>query len=126
MLTPLFSSVGCSCCCLLLQSAGKQKEAQFTFQELIDRFGHSAVLLNGLGTAHLLQQNYEEAEQAFLDALAKVRIGNGMGNCAAAADRVPAGSRPAQAPNDADTLINLITCSRQSGKPSESADRFLR
>ena len=39
------------------------KEAAYTYEELIDKFGSSLTLLNGLAVAKMHQKDYDEAQK---------------------------------------------------------------
>ncbi len=75
----------------------KLQEAAYIYQELIDRFEPSAMLLNGLAVCNMHMQNFEEAERLLVDAAGK-------------------GS-------NSDTLLNLIACSNHMGKSSEMVQK---
>jgi len=82
-------------------STGGQKiqEAVLTYEELINKFGNSSLLLNGLGVALMQSGRFEEAEKILLDAAS-------------------------QNPSDADTLINMISCLQNLDKTPEVIDRY--
>lgn len=75
------------------------KEAAFAYEELIDKFEPTLMLLNGLACCNLHQHNFEEAETHLVQALSKSH-------------------------NDPDTLINIITCYHHMGKSAEIVDRY--
>ena len=45
------------------ESADKCKEACYAYEELIDKFGSSLTLLNGLAVAKMHQKDYDEAQK---------------------------------------------------------------
>lgn len=69
----------------------KYQEASYIFQELLDKYGATPLLLNGLAVYNLHTRKYEEAEKQLLEALEKN-------------------------PKDPETLINLIACHQQLRK----------
>jgi coatomer protein complex subunit epsilon len=75
------------------------KEAAYTYEELIDKFGSSLTLLNGLAVAKMHQKDYDEAQKRLQEALGKKS-------------------------DDADALINLITCSAHMGKDDKEINRY--
>lgn len=75
-------------------------DAVQNFSELIERFGSSVPLLNGLGAAYMQQGRFADAEKKLIDAI-------GMGA------------------NDPHTLINLIACAQHLDKPKEYVDRYI-
>ena len=79
----------------------KLQEAAYTLQELIEKFGASPLLLNGLAAAQLAAGNAQDAEKTLIDA---------------------AGASP----NDPNLLINMIACARALGKPEEFVARYVR
>ena len=76
------------------------KEAAYTYEELIDKFGSSLTLLNGLAVAKMHQKDYDEAQKRLQEALGKK----------SAMMRTP--------------LINLITCSAHMGKEEKEINRY--
>ena len=50
------------------------KEAAYTYEELIDKFGSSLTLLNGLAVAKMHQKDYDEAQKRLQEA--RGRVGN--------------------------------------------------
>ncbi|XP_014251321.1 coatomer subunit epsilon [Cimex lectularius] len=77
----------------------KLQDAYYIFQELIDKYGSSAVLLNGQAVTFISQKMYEEAESALQEAMDKDS-------------------------NNADTLLNMMVLSQQLGKPLKVAHRY--
>ena len=69
------------------------------YEELIDKFGSSLTLLNGLAVAKMHQKDYDEAQKRLQEALGKKS-------------------------DDADALINLITCSAHMGKEEKEINRY--
>ena len=65
----------------------KYEEAYYIFQELIDKFGETVPLLNGIAVACMHQGNYDQASGYLVSALGKN------------------GSNP-------DTLVNMIVCAQ--------------
>ncbi|XP_019871490.2 coatomer subunit epsilon [Aethina tumida] len=78
----------------------KLQDAYYIYQELVDKYGSTPLLLNGQAVTFIGQAKYEEAEAALQEAL----------------------DRDA---NYADTLINMIALNRQIGKAPEIANRYL-
>ena len=79
----------------------KIQEAYYIYQEMIDKLGATAMLLNGQAVTFLAQGKYSEAEAALNEAMEKD-------------------------PNNADTLVNMIVLSHHQGKaPEVSHDLFI-
>ena len=72
----------------------KIQDAYYIYQELIDKYGSTPLLLNGQAASYIGQEKFEEAEAALQEAVERD-------------------------PNNVDTLINLIVLSQQTGKPTE-------
>lgn len=77
----------------------KLQDAFYIFQELIDKYGSSASLLNGQAVCLINQGKFEEAESLLQDAMEKDS-------------------------NNPDTLVNMIVIAKNTNKP-EVASRFL-
>lgn len=78
----------------------KIQEAAYAFDELIDKYGGSSLLLNGFAVAKMHTGNYEEAETHLQEALTK-------------------------APSDPDSLANLITVSQYLSREPAVIGRYL-
>jgi coatomer protein complex subunit epsilon len=78
----------------------KIEEAQIIFTELQKKLGDSSVILNGLAICALNLGAYERAERVLLNALGT-------------------------APNDPDTLVNLIVCGQHLKKGDEYTAKYL-
>ena len=59
---------------LVYLQPGKAQDAAYIFEELIDKHGSSATLLNGLAVSKMQQGQFEEAETHLQDAINKVRL----------------------------------------------------
>lgn len=79
---------------IYLQGGEKLQDAYYIFQELSDKYGPTATLLNGLSACLICTERIEEAEPLLHEALEKD-------------------------PNNANTLINLIVISQLLNKPEE-------
>jgi len=84
----------------LLCTAGKSQEAGYIYDELIDKYGGSPTLINGLAISKMHQGSFEEAETLLLEALGK-------------------------APSDPDSLANIIATSQHLGRAPEVIMRYL-
>eukprot|EP00981_Chlorochromonas_danica_P007863 scaffold1885_cov161-Ochromonas_danica.AAC.6 len=84
----------------IASSPSKAQEAVYIFEELIDKYGGSITLLNGLAVAKMHLGLFDEAEVALKEAIAK-------------------------APADPDSLANLITVSYHLQRPQEVINRYL-
>lgn len=78
----------------LYTGSAKAQESSYIYDELIDKYGGSAMLLNGLAVSKMHQAQFDEAEQLLQDALTK-------------------------APGDADTLANLIVVGNHLQRPAD-------
>jgi len=78
----------------------RAKEALGIFQDLVEKYGSSVTLLNGIGVSHLALKRYNDAEKVFLQALEKKA-------------------------SDTDTIINLITTYQHQQKPQDIINRYL-
>ncbi|XP_056640640.1 coatomer subunit epsilon [Diorhabda sublineata] len=78
----------------------KYQDAYYIYQDLVDKYGSTPILLNGQAVAFIGQAKYEEAEAALQEALDKDS-------------------------NFPDTLVNMITLQRHMGKAPEITNRYL-
>ena len=69
-------------------------------QEMIDKLGGTALLLNGQAVTFIAQGKYAEADTALAEALEKD-------------------------PNNPETLVNLVVLAQHQGKSQEQATRLL-
>jgi len=83
-----------------LATPGKAQDASYIFDELSDKHGASALLLNGLAVSKMHQAAFEEAETLLQEALGK-------------------------APSDPDSLANLIAVSQHLQRAPEVVSRYL-
>jgi len=83
-----------------LDSREKCEDAVMSFQELIEKYGQSVLLLNGYAVANIHLKNYEKAEKILLDALLLDK-------------------------NSVTTKLNLFICSSYLGKPKDKLSRDL-
>lgn len=84
----------------LSPGANKAVEAAYAFEELIDKYGSSAMLQNSLAVAKMQQGLFEEAETNLNEALK-------------------------HAPMDPDALANLICVAQHLGRPIEVVNRYI-
>eukprot|EP01125_Pyxidicula_operculata_P012166 TRINITY_DN3991_c0_g1_i2.p1 TRINITY_DN3991_c0_g1~~TRINITY_DN3991_c0_g1_i2.p1 ORF type:complete len:261 (-),score=69.65 TRINITY_DN3991_c0_g1_i2:78-860(-) len=87
--------------CVFQGGEKKCEEAVETYQELIERYGASSLLLNGLGVAYMAQGNFEMAEKVLMDGLLS---DNKMSAC----------------------RINLYVVSQHLNRPQDKLKRDLR
>jgi coatomer protein complex subunit epsilon len=85
----------------LAEGGAKFQEAAYIYQELMDKFDASVLLLNSIAVAYMHMGQYEDAEKELMNAIGKN-------------------------PSDADTLVNLITCFRHTGKSTEVVQRKMK
>lgn len=78
----------------------KAQEAQYIYEELIDKYGGSATLLNGLAISKMQLGNYEDAESNLQEALTKT-------------------------PSDPDSLANLISVAYHLQRSPDVINRYL-
>jgi len=83
-----------------ISTPGKALDAAYIYDELIDKYSTTAMLLNGLAAAKMQLNKFEEAETQLQEALNK-------------------------APSDPDTLANLITVSHHLQRPQNVINRYL-
>lgn len=91
----LFCVLGC------VQNSTKIQDAIYIYEELIDKYGGTLFLLNGIAVAKMQMGLFEEAETALQDSLTKNT-------------------------SDADTLANLIVVSQHLDRPQEVINRYLK
>lgn len=84
----------------LSQGGAKFQDAAYLFQELGEKFGASALLLNGQAVANMHQNNFEEAERLLIEAQGKNA-------------------------NDPDTITNQIVCAQHLNKAPEVVNRYI-
>lgn len=89
-----------SCWVNMTLGGAKCQEASYAYEELIDKYGATCTLLNGLAVSKMHQGLYEEAEANLQEALLK-------------------------SPGDADTLANLISVSHHMKKSEDFINRLL-
>lgn len=84
----------------LATGGAKVQEAAYIYDELIDKYGSSPVLLNGLAVSKMHLAQWEEAETALKEAITK-------------------------SPSDPDTLANIITVSYHLQRSNDVINRYL-
>jgi len=84
----------------LATGGDKIQEAYYIYQEMIDKLGGTALLLNGQAVTFIAQGKYAEADTALAEALEKD-------------------------PNNPETLVNLVVLAQHQGKSQEQATRLL-
>jgi hypothetical protein len=134
----------------LLQQGGatKAQEASYIYDELIDKYGSFPQLLNGLAVAKMHQGQWDEAETALKEAIAKVRrrFRTALNSQTVLSSgcvwtyyccwkplcqtyQLPplnTTCRAKQASSDPDTLANLVVASYHLQRPQDVINRFLR
>lgn len=88
-------------CHLSTIPASKAQEAGYMFEELADKYGSSSLLLNAQAVAKMQQGLFDEADGLLSEALQK-------------------------APNDAETLANLIVVGQHLGREGDVTKRYLK
>ena len=78
----------------------KTEEASYIFQELIDKFDPTVVLLNNLALCKIHMEQYPEAEEMLMTALE-------------------------ESPGNVDSIVNLIVVSRHLNRPQETVDKLM-
>lgn len=78
----------------------KVQDAVYVYEELIDKYGSSVMLLNGVAVGKMQLGLFEEAETALQEALTK-------------------------ASNDPDSLANIIVVANHLGRPQEVINRYI-
>ncbi len=78
----------------------KTEEASYIFQELIDKFDPTVVLLNNLALCKIHMEQYPEAEEMLMTALE-------------------------ESPGNVDSLVNLIVVSRHLNRSQEAVDKLM-
>lgn len=86
--------------CFMYTGSGKIQEAVYLYEELIEKYTGSAMLLNGLAVAKMHLGRFEDAESSLQEALSK-------------------------APNDPDTLANMIVVCQHLQRQSDVVARYL-
>ena len=96
------SSLTILCCAWINIAAGgnKVQEACNLYEDLVDKFGGSPLLLNGLAAGKMHQGAYEEAETLLQEALTKKSA-------------------------DPDSLANLVVVSQQLRRPDDVINRYI-
>ncbi|KAJ1430982.1 vesicle coat complex COPI, epsilon subunit [Ochromonadaceae sp. CCMP2298] len=84
----------------LAMGGAKVQEAAYIYDELIDKYGSSPMLLNGLAVSKMHQMQWDEAESALKEAITK-------------------------SPSDPDTLANIITVSFHLQRSQDVINRYL-
>lgn len=84
----------------LATGGSKIQEAAYTYDELIDKYGGTCLLLNGLAVCKMHSGNFDEAESLLNDSLTKSQ-------------------------NDVDTLANLIVVSQHLNRTGDIISRYI-
>lgn len=89
---------------------GEADNASYIFQELLDKYGQSVLLLNGLAVSTIHQGEFEKAERILQDALLLVNSYDSLLNASKDNKSVP-------------TRLNLLVCSQHLNRPADKCSR---